>query len=97
VIAYLNKTLAKDTLIKTCPQAVMHKVYLVTPAALRAAGFPVSRTVQRAGDMVITAPGSFHFGYNTGFNLAEASNFANKEWWCVCARSLVVRTPWPPR
>ena len=43
-------------------QAVMHKCFLVTPQALRDAGFPVSRTVQRVGEMILTAPGAFHFG-----------------------------------
>ena len=30
---------------------------------------------------MITAPGAFHMGFNTGWNIAEASNFANREWW----------------
>ncbi len=58
----------------------MHKKFLITPATLHAAGIPTSRVVQRPGDMVITAPGAFHFGYNTGWNVAEATNFANKLW-----------------
>lgn len=70
-----------DTLIKTCPQALMHKVFLLPPHLLRAAGIPVSRIVQHPGDLVITAPGAFHFGFNCGLNLAEATNFAGASWW----------------
>jgi hypothetical protein len=40
----------------------MHKRFLVSPQALRDAGFPVSRTVQHAGEMMLSAPGAFHFG-----------------------------------
>jgi hypothetical protein len=70
-----------NPLVKSCPQAVMHKRFLVHPQELHAAGIPTSRTIQYPGDMVITYPGSFHFGYNTGFNIAEASNFATAVWW----------------
>lgn len=63
------------------PQAVMHKRFIVSPKDLHAAGIPTSRIVQRPGDMIITSPGAFHFGYNTGWNIAEASNFATRSWW----------------
>jgi hypothetical protein len=82
VIAYVHGAYREHALVKKCPQAVMHKRFLITPSALAAAGIPTSRIVQRPGDMVITSPGAFHFGYNTGWNIAEASNFASEAWWC---------------
>lgn len=81
VVAFVHSTYASDPLVRSCPQAVMHKRFLITPEALARAGIPVSRIVQRPGDMILTAPGAFHWGYNTGYNLAEASNFANKAWY----------------
>jgi JmjC domain, hydroxylase len=65
---------------KTCPEYLRHKRSLVSPAILKKAGIPCTRTVQYPGDLVITFPASYHCGFNTGFNVAEATNFAVPEW-----------------
>ena len=36
--------------------------------------------VQKPGQMMITWPGAHHCGVNTGWNLAEAVNFATNKW-----------------
>jgi hypothetical protein len=63
-----------------CDEYLRHKRTLVSPAVLKKAGIPFTTTVQYPGDAVITFPGSYHFGFNTGFNVAEATNFAVPEW-----------------
>ena len=65
---------------KDCPEYLRHKRSLVSPAILKKSGIPYTRTVQYPGDAIITFPGSYHSGFNTGFNVAEATNFATPEW-----------------
>jgi hypothetical protein len=63
-----------------CPEYLRHKRSLVSPAILKKAGIPFTRAVQYPGDLIITFPASYHCGFNTGFNIAEATNFAVPEW-----------------
>lgn len=63
-----------------CPEYMRHKRAMISPAILKKAGIPFTTTVQYPGDAMITFPGSYHFGFNTGFNVAEATNFAVPEW-----------------
>jgi len=63
-----------------CPQFLRHKRSLYSPSLLTKAGISYTTQVQRAGDIMITFPGCYHFGFNTGFNCAESTNFAVPEW-----------------
>lgn len=64
----------------SCPEFLRHKRSLLSPSLLTKAGISYTTQVQRAGDIIITFPGSYHFGFNTGFNCAESTNFAVPEW-----------------
>lgn len=62
VVDLVSELFVHVPLVRSCPQAVMHKQFLIHPDTLRARGIPVSRIVQRPGDLIMTAPGAFHFG-----------------------------------
>lgn len=62
----------------SCKEFLRHKRSLISPSILTKAGIEYTTQVQRAGEIMITYPGSYHFGFNTGFNVAESTNFAGK-------------------
>lgn len=63
-----------------CHEFLRHKQCLLSPSILKKAGIKFTTTIQRPGDAMITFPGCYHFGFNTGFNVAESTNFAVPEW-----------------
>ena len=60
--------------------ALAQKTVLVNPAELQAAGIPVTRLVQRPGDLIVTFPKGYHAGFSCGNNIGEAANFALPSW-----------------
>ena len=63
-----------------CKNVLRHKDMLLTPALLSAEGISFDTIVQTPGQFVIGDSFSFHEGFNSGFNLAEAVNFATDAW-----------------
>jgi hypothetical protein len=57
-------------------------VTLIDPITLCSPPFliRIGRVVQRQGEFVLTFPGAYHAGFNTGTNLAEAVNVAVPDW-----------------
>lgn len=43
-------------------------------------GIPVHRVVQNPGEFIVTFPKGYHSGVSTGYNIAEAVNFASAGW-----------------
>jgi jumonji domain-containing protein 2 len=60
----------------------------LTPQLLIAEGIPFNTVKQCPGDYVVTFPGAFHIVVNAGTNVAEAVNFAFRNWF---KRSLYLR------
>jgi hypothetical protein len=71
-----------------CKEFMRHKRYLISPAILDKAGISYTTQIQRPGDFIITFPGCYHFGFNTGFNVAESTNFAIPEVCSIAIRFL---------
>mmetsp|Transcript_36790 Transcript_36790/g.57528 ORF Transcript_36790/g.57528 Transcript_36790/m.57528 type:complete len:536 (+) Transcript_36790:262-1869(+) len=63
-----------------CNAFMRHKSFLVSPHKIRDAGIPLVKCIQHEGEFVITLPSSYHSGFNHGFNVAEACNFALPSW-----------------
>lgn len=63
-----------------CKAFLRHKTFIVTPELLRAAKIPYATMIQRPNEFIITFPRGYHMGFNTGYNLAESTNFATQRW-----------------
>lgn len=63
-----------------CRHFLRHKTTMISPSVIRGAGIPLYTGVQREGEFIITFPGSYHAGFNHGFNCAESLNFAVDSW-----------------
>jgi hypothetical protein len=60
-------------------------------------GIKLTRAIQRPGEFVISRAAAYHSGFNAGYNIAEAVNFALPAWVkvgeeaksCQCTRDSV--------
>ena len=71
----------------TCKEFLRHKASIISPSTLRSNGITLTKAVQEAGEFIVTFPGSYHGGYNQGFNIAEATNFATPSWISIGCRA----------
>ena len=67
-------------LFSSQPDLLHHIVTTMNPNVLQAHGIPVHRMDQYAGEFIITFARGYHAGFNHGYNLAEAVNFAPPDW-----------------
>ncbi|XP_059875633.1 lysine-specific demethylase 4D-like [Delphinus delphis] len=59
-----------------CEAFLRHRVAVISPTVLKDNGIPFGRVTQEAGEFIVTFP----YGYHSGFNWAEAINFATQRW-----------------
>lgn len=67
-------------LFEASPNLMHQLVTMLSPNELLKRGVPVYKVLHEAGSFVVTMPNAYHSGFNTGFNVAEAVNFAAPEW-----------------
>ncbi|CAI5733936.1 unnamed protein product [Hyaloperonospora brassicae] len=87
---HFERTMKKLTpeLFGSQPDLHMQLVTMFSPKALREHGVPVYRATHRPNEFIVTFPSAYHAGFNTGFNCAEAVNFATVDWLPWGAKSL---------
>jgi len=75
-----------------CFNLLRHKAVMMDPGILRANNIPFNKLVHEEGTIIVVFPHAYHAGFNHGFNVAEAINFALPRWveygkrfrFCVC-------------
>jgi hypothetical protein len=80
-----------------CRQFMRHKQMLLSIDVLRKHNIPFGRVTQLPGTFTVVLPGVYHCGFNHGFNVAEAVNFATLRWLnmgkrastCTCRKDTV--------
>ncbi|KAK5773645.1 hypothetical protein RI543_004953 [Arxiozyma heterogenica] len=65
---------------KSCHEYLRHKTILVSPQLLRDNNIRCNKIVHYQKEFIITFPHGYHAGFNYGYNLAEAVNFADEYW-----------------
>jgi hypothetical protein len=68
--------------------ALTSKSLLISPDVLKQNRIPVYRAVQRPGHLVLTMPRTYHCGFNCGWNMAEAINWAPIGWLSYCRSAM---------
>jgi jumonji domain-containing protein 2 len=65
-----------------CREFMRHKSIMISPYILKKMipDLKIHKMVQKPGEFLINFGGAYHCGFNWGFNIAEAVNFANPKW-----------------
>ncbi|XP_060882064.1 probable lysine-specific demethylase 4A [Metopolophium dirhodum] len=66
--------------LSSCPAYVRHKTIILSPAILKKHSIPFNTITQKPGEFMVTFPFGYHAGFNQGYNIAEATNFATPRW-----------------
>ncbi|KAL5239237.1 hypothetical protein ACI65C_006647 [Semiaphis heraclei] len=69
-----------STYSSMCPAFLRHKMTMISPRVLEKNSIPFNKITQERGEFIITFPFGYHSGFNHGFNIAEAINFASPRW-----------------
>lgn len=73
------QSLAPESFVES-KDLLHHMNTMIHPEILRENGIEVFTVHQNIGEIVITFPRAYHAGFNAGYNVAEAVNFAPYDW-----------------
>ena len=74
--SHLRESYTKE--FKQCRRYHSHKTIFLDPLVVASWNIPVFKIIQGPGDIVLTWPGSYHWGWNMGLNLSMAVNYRPK-------------------
>jgi jumonji domain-containing protein 2 len=60
-----------------CEALIRHKCIFLDLQLLERHGIPTVKVNQEKNDFIILFPYAYHMGFNNGYNIADAINFAN--------------------
>ena len=63
-----------------CYEFIRHKNTLVNPNVLLQKGIKMVKALHQENEFMISRAAAYHSGFNFGFNIAEAVNFALPDW-----------------
>ena len=70
-----------------CKEFMRHKTTIVNPKVLLDRGVKMVKAIHKQGEFMIVKPKGYHSGFNFGFNIAEAVNFALTDWIPIGSRA----------
>lgn len=65
---------------RECKEFIRHKNTLIHPRNLIQQGIRMRKATHYPGEFMISRASAYHSGFNSGYNLAEAVNFALPSW-----------------
>lgn len=75
---YVHTTFEDD--YKECKEFIRHKNTLIHPRNLMQIGIRMKKATHYPGEFMVSRAVAYHSGFNSGYNLAEAVNFALPSW-----------------
>lgn len=66
--------------VRLCKEFLRHKMTMIHPENLLERGIRMRKVVHKPREFVISRAAGYHSGFNSGFNIAEAVNFALLPW-----------------
>lgn len=87
VLETMSKNYFPESFSK-CGEFLRHKTVVINPykvaETIQASGKKgvgsITKTAQKKGEFVVVFGGAYHHGFNWGFNIAEAVNYATVSW-----------------
>ena len=83
--AYVQQNFKEQ--FRNCPEYIRHKTTIILPDNLLKEGIKLRRAVQRPREFIVSRAAAYHSGFNAGYNIAEAVNFALPAWISVADKA----------